>query len=41
MKSAYEKRCKYGVNAAIFGKPKKLYGKLYWGLVAAIMIVEC
>jgi len=37
MKSAYEKRCKYGINAMLFGQPRKAYGKLYWFLLALII----
>ena len=39
MKTPYEVRTKYGLNRIIFGKAKKKYQKLYWVMLAAMLLV--
>ena len=39
MKTPYELRKKYGFNRIIFGKSKKKYQKLYWFMLASMLII--
>lgn len=39
MKTPYELRVKFGLNRIIFGKAKKKYQKVYWLMLAIMMVV--
>jgi hypothetical protein len=39
MKTEYEKRAKYGVNAWFFGKPKAKHRPLYFVIILIILLL--
>ena len=39
MKTPYEIRTKYGLDRMVFGKAKRKYQKLYWMVLATMLLI--